>query len=86
VPILGENKVAAERPRGERRRLANDRSDVSGPGQRHHAERASIRDRRGQPGNLSYRCLDDRLFNPKQLTYRRAHCVRPLRDLLLATG
>jgi hypothetical protein len=31
--------------------------------------------------NLGYRRLEDRLFNPQQVAYRRAHQVRPLRDL-----
>jgi hypothetical protein len=79
VPVLGEDKVAAERPRGECRCVAHGRSDVRRPGQRNHAERAGIGDRRGQPGNLSDRRLDDRLVNPKQLAYRRAHRVSLLR-------
>ena len=77
VVIFGENEVAAERPRGQRRRLTNDRSDVIGPRQRQHAERAGIRDRRGQLGNRGHGCLDDRLLDPEQLAYRRGHCLRP---------
>ena len=39
----------------------------------HHAERAGIRDRRGQRGNGGHGGLNDRLFNPEQLAYRRGH-------------
>jgi len=73
VMIFGENEVAAERPRGKRRRLSNDGSGVCRPRERHHAERAGIRDRRGQAGNRGHGCLDDRLFNPEHFAYRRAH-------------
>ena len=85
VMIFGENEVAAERPRRQRRRLTNDGSGVIGPCERHHAERAGIRDRSGQPGNGGHGCLDDWLFNPEYLAYRRGHCLRPFRDCWLAT-
>ncbi len=67
VTIFGENQVAAERPRGQRRCRTNAGSDVSGPRERHHAERAGIRDRRGQLGNVGHGRLDDRLLNPEHL-------------------
>ena len=85
VMIFGENEIAAERPRGQRRRLTNDGSGVSGPRERQHAERAGSRDRRSQPGNGGHGCLDNRSFNPEHLAYRRGHCLRPFRDSLLAT-
>jgi hypothetical protein len=71
VVIFGEYEVAAERPRGQRRRITHDGSGVIGPGERHHAERANVRDRRGQPGNGGHGCLDDRSFNPEHLDYDR---------------
>ena len=73
VTIFGENEVAAERPRGQRRSLPDHRSDVFGPRQRQHAERAGIRDGRGEPGNRNHGGQDNRLFNPEQLAHRCAH-------------
>jgi hypothetical protein len=78
VTVFGENEVAAERPRGQRRRLPNHGSDVFGPRQRQHAERAGIRDRRGQPGNRNHGRQDYRLFDPEQLAHRCAHRGYPL--------
>jgi hypothetical protein len=47
VTVFGEHQVAAEWPRGQLRRLADDRADVVGPGQCQHAEPAGVRDGRG---------------------------------------
>ena len=71
--IFGENEVTAERPRRQRRGLPDNGSDVSRPCQRHHAERAGIRHRRGQPGNRNHGRQNYRLFNPEQLAHRCAH-------------
>jgi hypothetical protein len=74
--ILGENEVAAERPLGQLRRLAHDGTGVGRPGERHHVERAGIRDRRGQRGNRGHGGRDDRLLHPEHFAYWRAHCLR----------
>jgi hypothetical protein len=78
VTIFGENEVAAERPRGQRRRLPDHGSDVVRPRQRQHAERAGIRDRRGQPGHRDHGRQDYRLFDPEQLAHWRARRGHPV--------
>ena len=77
VPIFSEYEVAAKRLRGERRCLPDHACDVFRPRQGQHAERAGIRDRRGQPGNRNHGRQDYRLFNPEQLADRGARRVHP---------
>lgn len=45
---------------------------VTGPGERHHAERVGIRDRPGQSRNGGRWCLDVRPLNPQRLTRQRS--------------
>ena len=68
-----ENQIASEGTIGKRRRLTNHVSGRIRPRQRQHSERAGIRDRCRQFGHRRHRRLDDRVFDPEQLTHRRSH-------------
>ena len=67
VTIFGENKVAAERPRGQRRRLTDqaptsaDHVSVTMP------SAPAFETAAASPGNLGHGRLDDRLLNPEHL-------------------
>src|SRR5689334_18572895 len=79
--VFAQDEVAAERPRGPRRRITGDGSDVLRPGERHHAERAGVGDRGGQAGDRRHGRLDDGVLDAEQLAHRRAHRPRSNRSL-----